>query len=180
MEWYTIVLLISSGLFLVSSLISIFLGDVEIGVDSDLDSDNIIISFHPGRMSLGDIFSFKGLLHFTIGFSLTLFLMNGLTLLTAAIGTVVGLVFAFVLYYLYKIFFKKLQQQMKYTTDIKDMIAEVYFWNESSKMGEVFVTLEGRPVTITLKSDIDLKLVKGQKILVTGTRQCVEMVSELK
>ena len=62
---------------------------------------------------------------------------------------------------------------MKYTTEINDMEAEVYFWNTKSKSGEVFITLEGRPVTVTLKCEDDVHFEKGQKIKVTGTRHAV-------
>jgi hypothetical protein len=62
---------------------------------------------------------------------------------------------------------------MKYTNDIKDMDAEVYFWNETQRIGEVFVTLEGRPVTITIQCPENITLEKGQKIKVSGTRKIV-------
>ena len=62
---------------------------------------------------------------------------------------------------------------MKYTIEINDMDAEVYFWDQKSKSGEVFITLEGRPVTVTLKCEEDIHFDKGQKIKVSGTRHAV-------
>jgi len=62
---------------------------------------------------------------------------------------------------------------MKYTTEIKEMDAEVYFWNEKQKIGEVFITLEGRPVTVTLQGAEGTGIEKGQKIKVSGTRKLV-------
>ncbi len=62
---------------------------------------------------------------------------------------------------------------MNYTTTITDVEAEVYFWDNNKKIGEVFITLEGRPVTVTLVYDKDLHLEKGQKIRVSGTRRSV-------
>jgi uncharacterized membrane protein len=135
----------------------------------DLDTDADVGS---GFM-VSDVTSFKGLVHFTIGFSLALTLMGEFSLLSAAVGVVTGIVFALILYYLYNLLYNKLQQNMKYTTVINDMDAEVYFWNDQSKSGEVFITLEGRPVTVTLKCDEEIHFEKGQKIKVSGTRHAV-------
>jgi PhoPQ-activated pathogenicity-related protein len=99
--------------------------------------------------------------------------MSEFTLLSATIGVITGAIFVLVLYYLYKIVYEKLHQSIKYTTEINDMEAEVYYWDGKSKTGEVFVTLEGRPVTITLLCPEDVNFEKGQKIMVSGTRHSV-------
>jgi len=166
MAWYVIVLIVTSGLFVITSIGSLFFGGMDLDVDTDLDVGG-------SGFLLGDLISFKGLIHFTIGFSLSLTLMGGVTLVSATVGVITGVVFVLVLYYLYKTLFEKLQQSMKYTHEIKDMDAEVYFWNDKLKIGEVFITLEGRPVTVTLKCDEDIHFEKGQKIKVSGTRHSV-------
>jgi uncharacterized membrane protein len=143
----------------------LFFGSVDVDFDADLDVGS--------GMLLSDVISFKGLIHFTIGFSLTLTLMNEVTLLSVAIGVVTGIVFVVVLYYLYKLIYSKLQQNIQYTHEINDMEAEVYFWNDKLKTGEVFITLEGRPVTVTLECPEDVHFEKGQKIKVSGTRHSV-------
>jgi len=167
MEWYVIVLIVSAGLFVITTIGSLFFGGMDMDMDTDLDVDG-------SGFLLSDVISFKGLIHFIIGFSLTLTLMKEFSLLSATVGTVTGVVFVLVLYYLYKLFFDKLQQNIKYTTDINDMEAEVYFWDNKKKIGEVFITLEGRPVTITLTCTEDVSFEKGQKIRVTGTRRSVQ------
>jgi len=163
MAWYVIVLIVSSGLFLLTTISSLFFGDIDMDADLDVGSGFL----------LSDVISFKGLVHFTIGFSLTLTLMDEFTLLSAAAGVTTGIIFVLVLYYLYKIVYEKLHQSIKYTTEINDMEAEVYYWDDKSKTGEVFVTLEGRPVTITLVCPEDINFEKGQKINVSGTRHSV-------
>ena len=169
MAWYIIVLMVSSGLFVLTTIGSLFFGGMDLDMDTDLDIDG-------SGFLLSDMISFKGLIHFTIGFSLSLTLMNGFTLWSATVGVVTGIVFVLVLYYLYKFLFEKLQQNMKYTIEINNMEAEIYFWNDKLKIGEVFITLEGRPVTVTLKCEEDIHLEKGQKIRVSGTRHSVQPI----
>jgi hypothetical protein len=161
MAWYVIVLIVASALFLLSTIGSVFLGDM----DADWSTSSGFL--------MSDLLSFKGFTHFTIGFSLVLTLMQGLSLVSAGVGVVTGIVFMAVLYYLYKFFFEKLQQSMKYTNEIKEMDAEIYFWDAQSKIGEVFIILEGRPVTVTLKCPDGISLTKGQKIKVSGNRHAV-------
>ena len=165
MNWYEIVLIASAALFLLTTIGSLVFGEMDINMDTDVEA-----------VTGGDIFSFKGLLHFAIGFSLTLTLMKEVTILSVSIGVIAGVIFVFVLYYLYKMTYTKLQQSMKYTDKIEEIEAEVYFWNENRKIGEVFVNLEGRPVTITLEGAEEMKLEKGQKIKVSGTRKSVHPV----
>jgi len=163
MAWYVIVLLVSSGLFVLTTIGSLLFGDMDLDADVDVGSGFLV----------SDVISFKGLIHFTIGFSLTLTLMGEFSLVSASIGVVTGIVFVLILYYLYKTLYDQLQQRMKYTTEIIAMDAEVYFWNDKAKSGEVFITLEGRPVTVTLKSNEENHFEKGQKIRVSGTRHAV-------
>jgi hypothetical protein len=99
--------------------------------------------------------------------------MKEFSFLSATIGVITGIIFVLVLYYLYQFLFKKLQHNINYTYEIKDADAEVYFWDNKLKIGEVFITLEGRPVTVTLKCEEDIHLEKGQKIKVSGTRKAV-------
>ncbi|GHT12622.1 hypothetical protein FACS189426_16280 [Bacteroidia bacterium] len=163
MAWYVIVLIVSSALFLLTTIGSFIFGDIDLDADMEFDSGFL----------LSDVISFKGLIHFAIGFSLVLTLMKEVTLVSTSVGVVTGIVFVAVLYYLYKLIFEKLQQHIKYTDVIHDLDAEVYFWDDKTKIGEVFITLEGRPVTITLNSRDETHFEKGQKIKVSGTRHSV-------
>jgi len=161
MAWYEIMLLVSLALFLITTVGSMLFG----GADLDFDVET-------GTL-LSDIISFKGLLHFCIGFSLVLTLMKEVTLLSVAGGVATGLVFAAALYFLYKFFYGKAQKSISYTTEINDMEAEVYFWDKTQRIGEVFLTLEGRPVTVTITCPEGVDLKNGHKIKVSGTRSLV-------
>ncbi|GHU75788.1 hypothetical protein FACS189414_0650 [Bacteroidia bacterium] len=166
MAWYELVLIISVGLFIFSTVGSIFFGNIDIDADVHLD----------GGFLVSDVISFKGLIHFALGFSLALTLWKEVTGVSIIVGIVTGLVFVVVLYYLYKIIYEKLQQSMIYTNEINDMEAEVYYWSSAQRTGEVFVTLEGRPVTITIQCPDGIDLTKGQKLKVSGTRKLVHPV----
>jgi uncharacterized membrane protein len=163
MAWYDITLIVAGGFFLIFSVGSSFVGELELDTDVELD----------GGFLLSDFISFKGLLHFALGFLLTLTLWREVTVVSLGVGVAAGLVFVGVLYYLYKMIYDKLQKSMTYAQEIKDMDAEVYFWSEEQKIGEVFITLEGRPVTVTLQKAEGLDFKKGQKIKVSGNRRLV-------
>lgn len=63
MEWYTILFISSLSIFIIKLLVSWFFGDFDMDVDFDGDSD----------FDTSSAFSFKGLIHFLIGFSTFLF-----------------------------------------------------------------------------------------------------------
>ncbi|MDR1527931.1 MAG: hypothetical protein LBS46_09750 [Dysgonamonadaceae bacterium] len=92
MTWYEIVLLVSAIFFLISTIGSLFFGGIKVDFDTDLDAGTL----------LSDILSFKGLLHFCVGFSLVLTLMHEVSFASVTYGIITGLVFVVILYYLYK------------------------------------------------------------------------------
>jgi hypothetical protein len=143
---------------------SLIFGDIDIEADHDFDT--------------GDIFSFKGLIHFVLGFSVTLTALKSDDVVAISIGTIVGLVFIFGLYWIYKSLYKKLSQSLEYETTITDADAEVYYWDDTTQSGEVFVVLEGRQTTISIGSKEfgTISLKSGQKIKVSGTRVLVYKV----
>ena len=59
MAWYNILFIATAALFFVKLLISLFAGDIDVDVDCDGDTD----------VDTSSMFSFKGLLHFALGFS---------------------------------------------------------------------------------------------------------------
>ncbi len=59
MAWYTILFITVMSLFIIKLAISLFAGDIDIDIDFDGDSD----------FDTSSAFSFKGLIHFLMGFS---------------------------------------------------------------------------------------------------------------
>ena len=94
---YFYIALFCTGVFLVQFVLSFFLGDLDIDSDIDIDGDG------SSYFSMSDLLSFKGLIHFGIGFSWTMWFNQGMDnkLLAAGISIFVGLVFVVVLYLVY-------------------------------------------------------------------------------
>lgn len=94
MEWYYILGIISYGIFIIQFILS-NLGIVDVDIDIDCDGD---VDF-----DVGDLVSFKGLIHFIMGFSGWLMLTGQVTIVTVSIAVLIGIIFVVALYYLYKL-----------------------------------------------------------------------------
>ncbi len=108
MTWYTILFITVIALFIVKLGISLFVGDFDMDVDFDGDSD----------FDSSSAFSFKGVLHFLVGFSSYLFARSHSETINIVDGKaqfsfgdftwaiVVGLIVMFGLFYAYKLALK--------------------------------------------------------------------------
>lgn len=164
MEWYVIVFIISTIIIVGQAILSFVLGDLDLSIDANFD--------------LADAFSFKGLLHFIFGASLVLTVFGNLELLTVIIAIITGSLFMYLLYKLYYFLYQNLEQSLTYVQDIVMADAEVYYWDNESQRGEVFVSLEGRDTTVNIvnTSSEPISLSAGQIIKVSGTRTLVNKV----
>lgn len=101
MEWYTILFIVVMSLFVIKLIISIFGGDFDMDVDFDGNTD----------FDSSSAFSFKGLLHFLVGFSSYLFAKNKIyntefSYLDYIIAFICGICFMIILFYGYKLAMK--------------------------------------------------------------------------
>ena len=85
---FLIIALVTTGIFVVQFILSIFFGDFD--ADADIDTD------------IGSVVSFKGLTHFGIGFGWYMYLQQSTDATAYIIGILVGLLFVFAVWYLYK------------------------------------------------------------------------------
>lgn len=85
---FLIIALVTTSVFLVQFVLSIFFGDIDI--DTEIDAD------------LSSMVSFKGLTHFGIGFGWYMYLQPHTEPLTFAIGIAIGLFFVISVWFLYK------------------------------------------------------------------------------
>lgn len=84
------VALTATAIFLAQFIVSVFFGDLDTDLETTSDFD------------LGSMISFKGLTHFCIGMGWYMYLSEGTDILSYGIGIVCGLLFVFVLWFLYK------------------------------------------------------------------------------
>lgn len=159
MTWYLILLLISACVLIGQTILSFIGGEIDVDMDTDLDSS--------------DMLSFKGIVHFIFGFSLTLTVMGGVSLLSTFVAVLVGLLFTVILFYLYKYIYTYLRQEITYQNEIKDAPAQVYYWDSELNRGEVVVKLEGRLVYVDAVSTKNVNYQSGDNVIVEGTRNQV-------
>lgn len=96
LEWYYILGIISYGIFLIQFILSFIFGDFDIDIDFDNELD----------FDSNSLLSFKGLIHFLMGFSGWLMLIGKVTLIHIIIGIIFGIIFVILLYYIYKLCMK--------------------------------------------------------------------------
>lgn len=94
MEWYYILGIISYGIFIIQFILSCFGTDSDVDIDRDSDFDT------------SSLFSFKGLIHFIMGFSGWLMINGNIQTIDIYIAVVVGIIFMVLLYYLYRMCMK--------------------------------------------------------------------------
>lgn len=85
---FLIIALVTTAIFVIQFVLSIFFGDMDADVEMDADLSSMV--------------SFKGLSHFGIGFGWYMYLRQNMEPQTFAIGIGVGLVFVFAVWFLYK------------------------------------------------------------------------------
>lgn len=130
MAWYTILFITVFTLFAVKLIMSWFAGDFEMDVDFDGIDD----------FDVSGAFSFKGLVHFLLGFSSYLFLranmveidkLNGVAqfgMIDYMFATIVGVILMFALFYGYKLALKA-NNSSKNPSDLIDNSKGVIYIN---------------------------------------------------
>lgn len=118
MAWYYILGIVSYSIFIIQFLLSnIGIGDTEFDVDIDGEPD----------FDFSDLISFKGLIHFVMGFSGFLMLIEKVNVLTISIACVVGVALMFVLYLVYKLCMKfNSEPTVKAGSDLIGEVVMVY------------------------------------------------------
>ena len=117
---FLIIAVVTTGVFVVQFILSIFFGDLD--ADTDVDTD------------MGSIVSFKGLTHFGIGFGWYMYLQDNTEVKTYLYGFIIGLFFLFAVWYLYK---KAYQLQQVNAVEKTEMLVgrecTIYFKSSEGK-----------------------------------------------
>ena len=118
--FFLIIALVTTGIFLIQFVLSIFFGDLDADVDVDTDISSVV--------------SFKGLTHFGIGFGWDMCLAGNTEIQRYVVGILVGLFFVFAAWFLYK---KAYQLQKVNRTEQTDQLVgrecTIYFKQSDSK-----------------------------------------------
>lgn len=118
MEWYYILGTVSYSIFIIQFILSNF-GFFETDLDVDFDGD--------ADFSVSDLLSFKGLVHFAMGFSGWLMLTGKITAVTIFCAFLVGIIFIVVLYFVYKLCMKfNSEPTVKAKSDLVGKVVMVY------------------------------------------------------
>ena len=112
--------IVTTGIFAVQFILSVFFGDFD--ADTDIDTD------------ISSVVSFKGLTHFGIRFGWYMYLAGNTEIQSYVVGILVGLFFVFAVWFLYK---KAYQLQQVNRTEQTDQLVgrecTIYFKQSDSK-----------------------------------------------
>ncbi len=125
---------ISYGIFIVQFILSWFGGDTDLDVDLDSELD----------MNVSDIVSFKGLIHFLMGFSGWMCVKQSISYSIEwqdyLIALIIGIGFVFVLYYLYKLCLRL--QHIAIPEDGENLVGKTGVITVPSSHSYYFLTVE--------------------------------------
>ena len=145
---FLIIALVTTGIFLIQFVLSIFFGDL----DADVDVD---------------VVSFKGLTHFGIGFGWYMYLAGNAEIQSYAIGILVGLFFVFAVWFLYKKAYQ-LQQvnRSEATNELAGRECTIYFKQSENKY-TVQVSRDGAMREIDVISESGKTYQTGDRTVIT-------------
>lgn len=117
---FLIIALVTTGIFFIQFILSIFFGDMDADVDVDADISSVV--------------SFKGLTHFGIGFGWYMYLAGNTEIQSLVIAILIGLFFVFAVWFLYKKAYQ-LQQvnQSEQTEQLVGRECTIYFKQGENK-----------------------------------------------
>lgn len=147
---YLFAALVSTGIFLLQFILSIFVGNMDTDIDVNADGNTDI--------DMSSVLSFKGLIHFCMGFGWFMFLCrppySALQYLGAFLS---GVFFVFILTWIYKLCYK-LKQENK-PEQGQDLIGRsCVIYNRCGESGKerseyvVSITINGAQRELTVKS----------------------------
>ncbi len=154
---FLIIALVTTGIFAVQFVLSLFFGDINAETDIDTDISSVV--------------SFKGLTHFGIGFGWYMYLLNKTDMSTYAVGILVGLLFVFTVWYLYKKAYQ-LQQANHPEADEKLVGREctIYLGRDGGRY-TVQVIRNGAMRETEVISESETKYRTGEKAVITALKE---------
>jgi hypothetical protein len=153
---FLIIALVTTGIFAVQFILSIFFGDMDAHVDVDVDAD------------ISSVISFKGLTHFGIGFGWYMYLAGSTEIQHYAIGILTGLFFLFAVWFLYK---KAYQLQQVNRSEQTDQLVGrecVIYFKQSSGKYTVQTSRDGAMREVDVVSESGKTYQTGDRTIIAG------------
>ena len=151
---FLIIALVTTGIFAVQFILSIFFGDIDADADIDVDISSVV--------------SFKGLTHFGIGFGWYMYLRDNTEVMTFVIGILIGLLFVFAVWFLYKKAYQL--QQVNHPEKTEDLVGRecTIYLNRGAGKYTVQMKRDGAMREIDVTSQSDKTYRTGDKTVITS------------
>lgn len=151
---FLIIALVTTGIFVIQFILSIFFG----GIDADVDVE----------ADLSSMVSFKGLTHFGIGFGWYMYLIGSTDIQSYLIAVLIGLFFVFVVWFLYKKAYQ-LQQvnRPEKTEELVGRECTIYF-KQSGGRYTVQARKDGAMREVDVVSETNKIYTTGDKTIITS------------
>lgn len=150
---FLIIAVVTTGIFVIQFILSVFFGDLD--ADADVDAD------------ISSVVSFKGLTHFGIGFGWYMYLIGNTDIQSYLIGILIGLFFVFAVWFLYKKAYQ-LQQVNKQekTEQLVGRECTIYFKQGGGRY-TVQASRDGAMREIDVISETDKAYQTGDRTIIT-------------
>lgn len=151
---FFIIAIVTTGIFAIQFILSIFFGDLD--ADTDVDTD------------ISSVVSFKGLTHFGIGFGWYMYLTKNTEVSNYLIGILIGIFFMFAVWYLYKKAYQL--QQVNHTEDTAKLVGRectIYFKQNEGRY-RVYVSRNGAMREIDVLSESGKTYQTGDKAIISS------------
>ena len=151
---FFIIALVTTGIFLIQFVLSIFFVDLDADVDVDADISSVV--------------SFKGLTHFGIGFGWYMYLAGNADIQSYVIGILVGLFFVLAVWFLYKKAYQL--QQVNHSEQTNQLVGRecVIYFKQSDSKYTVQTTRDGAMREVDVISESGKTYQTGDRTIITS------------
>ena len=149
---FLIIAVVTTGIFVIQFILSIFFGDID--ADTDVDAD------------ISSVVSFKGLTHFGVGWYM--YLIGNTDIQSYSIAILIGLFFVFAVWFLYKKAYQL--QQVNKTEKTEKLVGRectIYFGQGNGRF-TVQTSRDGAMREIDVVSETNKTYQTGDKTIITG------------
>ena len=151
---FLIIAVVTTGIFVIQFILSIFFGDIDADVDVDADISSMV--------------SFKGLTHFGIGFGWYMYLIGNTDIQSYVVAILIGLFFVFAVWFLYKKAYQL--QQVNHSEQTDQLVGRectIYFKQSDSKY-TVQTTRDGAMREVDVISESGKTYQTGDRTIITS------------